>query len=92
MVIHQDQVTILHLTTGHHGSVTDDSDRAASLSGARSYLRDADPVLARLIDDRPDVRRQAERRCPEPPAFDRAGLPELVIPGPGVADGINTCF
>ena len=34
--------------------MTDDSDRAAWLSGARSYLRDADPVLARLIDDRPD--------------------------------------
>ena len=54
MVIHQDRVTILHLTTGHNGWVTDDSDRAAPLSGARSYLRDADPVLARLIDDRPD--------------------------------------
>ena len=34
--------------------MTDDSDRVARLSGARSYLRDADPVLARLIDDRPD--------------------------------------
>jgi HhH-GPD superfamily base excision DNA repair protein len=34
--------------------VTDDSGRAAWLSGARSYLRDADPVLARLIDERPD--------------------------------------
>src|SRR6201985_1222428 len=54
MVIHQDQVTILHLTAGHYGWVTDDSDRAAWLSGARSYLRDADPVLARMIDDRPD--------------------------------------
>jgi hypothetical protein len=54
MVIHQNQVTILHLTGGHYEWVTDDSDRAAWLSGARSYLRDADPVLARLIDDRPD--------------------------------------
>jgi DNA-3-methyladenine glycosylase II len=54
MVIHQDRVTILHLTAGHYGWVTDDSDRATWLSGARSYLRDADPVLARLIDDRPD--------------------------------------
>ncbi|HEY2265462.1 MAG TPA: hypothetical protein VGI96_22750 [Streptosporangiaceae bacterium] len=54
MVIHQDQVTALHLTTGHRGPVTDDSSRAAWLSGARWYLRDADPVLARLIDDRPD--------------------------------------
>jgi DNA-3-methyladenine glycosylase II len=53
MVIHQDPVTILHLTAGHHESVTDDSDRAAWLSEARSYLRHADPVLARLIDDRP---------------------------------------
>jgi DNA-3-methyladenine glycosylase II len=34
--------------------VTDDSSRAARLSGARSFLRDADPVLARLIDERPD--------------------------------------
>jgi len=34
--------------------VTDDSGRAAWLSGARSYLRDADPVLAQLIDERPD--------------------------------------
>jgi len=34
--------------------VTGDSSRAASLQQARSYLRDADPVLARLIEDRPD--------------------------------------
>jgi len=34
--------------------MTDDSRPAGSLPGARSYLRDADPVLARLIDDRPD--------------------------------------
>jgi DNA-3-methyladenine glycosylase II len=34
--------------------VTEDSSRAAWLQQARSYLRDADPVLARLIDDRPD--------------------------------------
>jgi len=34
--------------------VTEDSTRAASLQQARSYLRNADPVLARLIDDRPD--------------------------------------
>jgi DNA-3-methyladenine glycosylase II len=33
--------------------VTEDSDRAAWLGQARSYLRGADPVLARLIDDRP---------------------------------------
>jgi DNA-3-methyladenine glycosylase II len=35
------------------GSVTEDSSRAAWLQQARSYLRNADPVLARLIDDRP---------------------------------------
>jgi DNA-3-methyladenine glycosylase II len=34
--------------------VTADPDRAAELARARSYLRHADPVLARLIDDRPD--------------------------------------
>ena len=31
----------------------DDSERAAWLRRARSHLRDADPVLARLIDERP---------------------------------------
>ena len=34
--------------------MSEDSDRAAWLQRARAYLRDADPVLARLIDDRPD--------------------------------------
>jgi len=34
--------------------MTDDADRAAWLQQARSYLRGADPVLARLIDERPD--------------------------------------
>jgi DNA-3-methyladenine glycosylase II len=34
--------------------VTEDSSRAAWLQQARSYLHQADPVLARLIDDRPD--------------------------------------
>jgi DNA-3-methyladenine glycosylase II len=33
--------------------MSEDSSRAAWLQQARSYLRDADPVLARLIDDRP---------------------------------------
>ena len=33
--------------------MTDDSDRAVWLRRARSHLRNADPVLARLIDDRP---------------------------------------
>ncbi len=34
--------------------MTEDSSRAASLQQARAYLRSADPVLAGLIDDRPD--------------------------------------
>jgi DNA-3-methyladenine glycosylase II len=34
--------------------MTDDSRHAAWLRQARSHLRDADPVLARLIDERPD--------------------------------------
>jgi DNA-3-methyladenine glycosylase II len=34
--------------------VTVDANRAAWLQRARSHLRNADPVLARLIDDRPD--------------------------------------
>ena len=36
------------------GSVAEDPSRAQWLGRARSYLRRADPVLARLIDDRPD--------------------------------------
>lgn len=34
--------------------MSEDSSRAERLQKARSYLRDADPVLARLIDDRPN--------------------------------------
>jgi HhH-GPD superfamily base excision DNA repair protein len=34
--------------------VTGDSSRAVWLRQARSYLRNADPVLARLIDERPE--------------------------------------
>ncbi len=33
--------------------MTEDSNRAGWFQQARSYLREADPVLARLIDDRP---------------------------------------
>ncbi len=39
--------------------MTEDSDRAAWLRQARAYLRDADPVLAPLIDERPDFDPQA---------------------------------
>jgi DNA-3-methyladenine glycosylase II len=34
--------------------MTEDSSRVTWLQQARSYLRNADPVLARLIDERPD--------------------------------------
>jgi DNA-3-methyladenine glycosylase II len=34
--------------------ITEDSGHAAWLMQARTHLREADPVLARLIDDRPD--------------------------------------
>ena len=39
--------------------MTADSGREASLAQARSFLHDADPVLARLIDARPDFDPQA---------------------------------
>ena len=39
--------------------MTGDSGRAAWLQEARSYLRDADPVLARLIGERPAFDPQA---------------------------------
>jgi DNA-3-methyladenine glycosylase II len=39
--------------------VTEDPDRARLLEQARSYLREADPVLARLINERPDFDPQA---------------------------------
>jgi DNA-3-methyladenine glycosylase II len=39
--------------------MTTDSARVASLAQARAYLRDADPVLARLIDERPAFDPQA---------------------------------
>ena len=39
--------------------MTEDSGRAAWLRQARDYLRQADPVLARLIDQRPDFDPQA---------------------------------
>ncbi len=39
--------------------MTEDDGRAAWLRQARAYLRDADSVLARLIDERPDFDPQA---------------------------------
>jgi DNA-3-methyladenine glycosylase II len=39
--------------------VTEDPDRAATLRQARAYLHDSDPVLARLIDERPGFDPQA---------------------------------
>src|SRR4029077_18242065 len=46
-------VTVMRAGKGPR-MVTEDSGREAWLRHARSYLRNADPVLARLIDDRPD--------------------------------------
>ena len=51
--------------------MTEDSSRAAWLRQARAYLRDADPVLARLIDERPDFDPQAWMA--ELPAMDLYG-------------------
>jgi DNA-3-methyladenine glycosylase II len=39
--------------------VTEDPGRAATLQQARAYLHDSDPVLARLIDERPGFDPQA---------------------------------
>src|SRR4051812_992598 len=39
---------------GGSGAVTPETSHADWLARARSSLRDADPVLARLIDERPD--------------------------------------
>src|SRR5712675_1000248 len=51
------------LTVEHAGKgprmKTGDSGREVWLRHARSHLRNADPVLARLIDDRPDFDPQA---------------------------------
>jgi DNA-3-methyladenine glycosylase II len=54
-------VTTINPVSAGEGSdsVTEDSGRASLLRVARSYLHSADPVLARLIDDRPDFDPQA---------------------------------
>lgn len=39
--------------------MTEDPDRAATLRQARAYLHDSDPILARLIDERPGFDPQA---------------------------------
>ena len=38
---------------GHNGLVNSPAPESEGLEQARSYLRNADPVLARLIDNRP---------------------------------------
>jgi DNA-3-methyladenine glycosylase II len=47
---------VVHINQRLKGAnpVSEDSGRAAWLQQARSYLRNADPVLARLVDERPD--------------------------------------
>jgi DNA-3-methyladenine glycosylase II len=52
--------------------ITDDFGDRDSLRQARSYLRNADPVLARLIDERPAFDPQASRRT-RLPAMDLFG-------------------
>jgi DNA-3-methyladenine glycosylase II len=42
------------MTRREAGAVTEDANRAAWLRQARSHLRDADPVLAKLVRDRPE--------------------------------------
>jgi DNA-3-methyladenine glycosylase II len=59
--------------------VTEDSGRAAWLRQTRAYLRDADPVLARLIDERPDFDPQAWMA--ELPAMDLYGALLFQIAG-----------
>jgi DNA-3-methyladenine glycosylase II len=45
---------VLSMPSGEKvGCVSEDASRAGGLEQARSYLRQADPVLARLIDERP---------------------------------------
>jgi DNA-3-methyladenine glycosylase II len=51
--------------------VATDASRAEWLRRARSYLRDADPVLARLIDARPDFDPRAW--ISQPPSMDLYG-------------------
>jgi hypothetical protein len=61
--------------------VTGDPSRAARLSGARSYLRVADPVLARLIDERQDF--DPRRWMSQLPAMDLSPVPGETQSGPG---------
>ena len=62
------------------GSVAEDPGRAQWLARARSYLRGADPVLARLIDDRPDFDPQAW--LAELPPMDLYGALLFQVTGP----------
>ena len=59
--------------------MTEDPSRATWLRQARSYLRQADPVLARLIDDRPDFDPRAW--ITELPAMDLYGALLFQIAG-----------
>jgi hypothetical protein len=59
--------------------VSEDPSRAAWLRQARSHLRQADPVLARLIDDRPDFDPRA--RLAQLPLMDLYGALLFQITG-----------
>jgi len=62
------------------GQVTEDPSRAAWLQQARSYLRHADPVLARLIDDRPAFDPRAwMAQLPAQATIQPAGSGEVVM-------------
>jgi hypothetical protein len=67
------------------GPMTEDSSRAAWLQQARSYLRNADPVLARLIDDRPDFDPRAW--LTQLPPMDLYGALLFQVTGPLVRSG-----
>src|ERR1700691_4687958 len=53
------EIVVPVATAGRSRTVTEDPDRAATLRQARAYLPDSDPVLARLIDERPGFDPQA---------------------------------
>ena len=59
--------------------MTDDSNRIVWLERARAHLRDADPVMARLIDDRPDFDPRAW--IAQLPSMDLYGALLFQVPG-----------
>src|SRR5258708_5419053 len=62
------------------GTVTEDANRAVWLQQARSHLRNADPVLARLVDERPEFDPRAW--VAELPPMDLYGALLFQVTGP----------